>query len=292
MYSRLIARRSRGLAVLVVAVVTAIVAGAAHAAPLVAQDSMSTMGSGTSFQFRDGEVDWYWGNGKISAHLSGKIRIDEAKGSCARMRLEYFNDSVSIGIPQYGGTVCAPDSESHDYTVDLNPWGSPDIDLVKVSLQKETASGWSTVESDYFKPTLSSDSVRITEDGVDFGNDLWGIPSPTGSATIDWNQGEGMDITPHLRGTLFLNNVAGLCARIHIMYGDESNNFFHDEYSGRACAPDNSLYGATIDMAPFTSDQIAFVDVYLETQSSDGSWHAVNLGDAEGVLHSPDLYYQ
>ena len=114
--------------------------------------------------------------------------------------------------PEVRGTVCAPDSESHDYTVDLNPWGSPDIDLVKVSLQKETASGWSTVESYYFKPNLPSDKVFHDANGVDFGGDTLGIDSPVGSATVDWTQGEGMNLTPHLRGTLYLNNVAGLCA--------------------------------------------------------------------------------
>jgi hypothetical protein len=278
MYPMLIRRRSRGLAVLVVAIVAAIVVGAAHAAPLVDRDSMSTMGSGASFQFRDGEVDWYWGDGKISAHLGGKIRIDEANGSCARMRLEYFNDSVTIGTPKYGGTVCAQDSDSHEFTVDLNPWGSPDIDLVKVSLQKETASGWSTVESDYFKPDIPSDKVYVDADGLDFGGDTWGINSPTGSATLDWIQTEGMELTPHLYGTLYLNKVAGLCARIDLTYMSESNgyhNAFHDEHSGKFCAPDNSLWGGKIDMAPYTSTQIDSVQVSIQILESDGSWQAI-----------------
>ena len=150
------------------------------------------MGSGTSFQFRDGEVNWCWGNGKISAHLGGEIRIDEANGSCARMRMEYFNDSVSIGTTEVRWHGLRPDSESHDYTVDLNPWGSPDIDLVKVSLQKETASGWSTVESDYFKPTPRRATRCFTAPTGSISAAIPGVSSsPVGSATVDWTRVKG-----------------------------------------------------------------------------------------------------
>ena len=48
-----------------------------------------------------------------------------------------------------------------------------------------------------------------------------------------------------------------------------------EEHSGRACAPDNSRYAATIDTAPFTSDQIYMVLMKLQTPSADGSWHDV-----------------
>ena len=33
--------------------------------------------------------------------------------------------------------------------------------------------------------------------------------SVVGSATIDWDRGEGMDITLHVRGVLYVNNAAG-----------------------------------------------------------------------------------
>jgi hypothetical protein len=277
MYSRLIPRRSRGLALLVVAVVAALVAGAAHAGTgyLVDTDSVSTIGSGTSFEFRKGEVDWYWGSGEISAHLGGEIKIDEANGSCARMRLEYFNDSVEIGTPTYGGTVCAPDSDSHYYTVDLNSWGSPDIDLIKVSLEKETAStGWSTVgQSAYVKPDIPNDKVYDDADGLDFGGDTWGIGAPIGDATLYWNQGEGMNLTPHLQGTLWLNNVAGACARVDMRSYNYGGQLLHEEASGRVCPSDNGFYDATIDIGgKWTSDQISAVTVHMQTQRPDGSW--------------------
>ena len=52
--------------------------------------------------------------------------------------------------------------------MDLNPWSDGRIDLLKVSLQKETAAdGWSTVETDYFETNIPTDKVRLSADGVD-----------------------------------------------------------------------------------------------------------------------------
>ncbi len=266
---------SRVLAMVAIACAAAIAAGTAHATTtsrLVDFDDVSTLGSG-SFEFRSGTLSWWW-DSEISAHLKGEIKLDDANGSCARMRMEYFNDSVSI-TTKYGGTVCAPDGKSHSYTVDINPYGDPNIDLVKVSLQKETASGWSIVESAYFKPTLDTTKVRLTADGVDFGDDYWGVSSPIGSGTLEWGQGEGMNLTPHLRGYIWLNNVAGLCARVDLTYFTLSGAVLAEKHGGSVCAPDNSRYTASVDLAPYTSDQISSVAVNLQTQGSDGSWNGI-----------------
>jgi hypothetical protein len=261
----------RAVALLAIAAAAAIAAGTARAETMVDVDDVPTLGSG-SFEFRSGKLYWEWGNNKISATVEGEIKLDGASGSCARMRMEYWNDNVSI-IVKHGGTVCPPDGKSHSYTVDLNPYGDPDIDLVKLSLEKETVSGWSIVESAYFKPTLTADTVRLTAGGVDFGNDTWGVSSPVGSGTLDWGQGEGMNLTPHLTGTLYLNNVAGLCARVALIYLDELGAVRGEEYSGRACAPGTKRYSAAIDLAPFTSSKIERVTVKMQTQTTDGSWH-------------------
>jgi hypothetical protein len=268
---------TRRLAVLVaVAVVgaAALLTGSARAA-MVDHDPVATLGSGSSFEFRDGDLYWHYANGAISAHLTGDLRIDEAKGSCARMRMEYFNDSVSL-TTKYGGTVCAPDSETNEWTVDMNPYGSASIDLVKVSVEKETPSAWSIVESAYFKPTLSTDKVRLTADGVDFGDDWFVGSATTGSGTMDWEEGEGMNLTPHLRGYLHLNNVAGLCARVSLRYYDESDGLFATRYGGPACAPDNSHAVWYVDLAPYTSDRIDSVTVALQTERSDGTWQDID----------------
>jgi hypothetical protein len=268
---------TRRLAVLIAcaALGAALATGSARAA-MVDHDPVATLGSGTSYEFRDGDLYWYYEFGAISAHLTGTLRIDEAKGACARMRMEYFNDSVSIQT-KYGGTVCAPNSEKNEWNVDMNPYADASIDLVKVSVEKETASGWSIVESAYFKPTLSQDKVRMTADGVDFGDDWFVGSAPTGSGTMDWQQGEGMNLTPHLRGYLHLNNVAGLCARVSLRYYDEAGALLSTQHGGPACAPDNSHNVWYVDLAPYTSDRIDNVTVALQTQHTDGSWQDIDL---------------
>jgi hypothetical protein len=261
------------LAVLVVALVAAIPAAASYP-QIVDYDSVATLGN-SDFEFKNGDLWWGYDTDGISAHLFGDLKLNNADGWCARMRMEYFDDSVSIAT-KYGGIECGTDNRTYTYSVDLNPYVDPDTDLVKVSVQKEKASSddWTIVESAYFKPTLVTDKIKMTSDGVDFGDEYWGIGAPTGSGTVEWEQGEGMNLTPHIHGTLYLNNVAGLCARLDIEYDADGAVLTHKQ-SGRACAPDNGRYAATIDTAPYTSDRIVDVLVTLQTQSADGSWHDV-----------------
>jgi len=274
MDARLRRNLPRAIALLAVAASAAILVGASHAA-IVDYDQVATLGSG-DYQFVDGSVQWSYTSTAISARLQGKIRENNDNGSCARMRMEYFNDGVSIAT-KVGAHYCGADNKTWYYTIDLNNYSDPNIDLVKVSLQKEQTANsgdWEIVESAYFSPTLEQDTVKLSSDGIDFGDGNWGVDGPLGSATVDWQQGEGMILTPRIRGYLYLNNVAGLCARIDMIYQSHSATL-DEEHSGRACAPDNSRYAATIDTAPFTSDQIYDVIIKLQTQSSDGSWHDV-----------------
>ena len=116
--------------------------------------------------------------------------------------------------------MCADDDgKAHSYSVDLNPYGSNRTDLVKVSLQKQTAtSGWTTVESSYFDADFTTDKIKLTADGIDLGDDWWGVGGPLGSATVSWAPGEDGAITPRVNGSLYLNNMAGVCARMKIYY--------------------------------------------------------------------------
>src|SRR5262245_3984186 len=146
------------LAAVAVAAAVAMTAGSVQAAT-IDWDDVPTLGN-SSFEFTKGEVFWHLSNGKFSAHLQGRLTLDDANGSCARMRMEYFADNVSIQV-RTGGIVCAPDGKSHDYSVDLYPdYYNPDIDLLKVSVEKQTAAGgsdFSIVESAYVAPNTTSD---------------------------------------------------------------------------------------------------------------------------------------
>ena len=265
--------RFRTLATLAVAAAAVMTAPAAQAA-MVDHDTLS-QGSG-SFQFQSGDVYWHHDNGSYSTHLTGTIRLDDANGSCARMRLVYFDDGAEL-TTKYGGTVCAEDGKAHTYSVDLNPYGSNRTDLVKVSLQKQTAtSGWTTVESSYFDADFTTDKIKLTGDGIDLGDDWWGVGGPLGSATVSWTGGEDGAITPRVNGTLYLNNMAGVCARMKIYYWSADNDLLATKYGGQVCSPDNGLHSWTVDLAPFTSTQIDDVYVAMETEGTNGSWNQVD----------------
>ena len=153
---------------------------------VIDSDSVS-LGSG-SFTFGSGWVTWYHSDGKYSANLSGFLKLKDANGSCARMRTETFDNGESLTV-NYGGVVCADDGGSDTFTVDLPIDPDSRIDLLKVSIQSQTAaSGWSTVESKYFEPDVSPVKVRLTADGVDFGDDWFVGSSTTGSGTLDWGR--------------------------------------------------------------------------------------------------------
>jgi hypothetical protein len=265
-----------------IVLVAAALAGSVRAA-VIDHDSVPTIGN-DSFTFKDGELDWHFENGKFSVHLVGTLKLDDANGSCARMRLEYFHTGASI-TTRYGGTVCAPDGKSHEYDVDLNPYADPNVDLVKVSVEKQTASGgssFSIVESAYFSPSTAPDKVLITSKGVDFGGDTFYsvINDPLNSADFYWNRGDGAAITPRLIGTYWLNKVAGVCARINLRYLTESGTFLASRADTPFCAADDGLDHRRIDLSPYTSTQVEKVDVQLQTQATNGSW---NLVDSETV---------
>jgi len=262
-------------AVLVAA--AALMAGSARA-DLIDIDQGITIGT-DSFNFNNGVVDWYLSNGKFNPLVWGTLTLDNANGSCARMRLEYFHDGASIAV-RYGGTVCAHDGNAHAFDVDLNPYSDADTDLLKVSVEKQTAangSQFSIVESAYFSPGTIPDGIGMTSQGVDFGGAQWSYATarPTYDASLYWNRGNGAAYTPRLMGYIWLNNVAGLCARMNLRYYSESGALLTEKHGGSACAADNSLHAISVDLNPYTATQIEKVVVQLQTQGTNGSWNLV-----------------
>jgi hypothetical protein len=271
--------RSIKLAVLAALVAAATVtAGSARAATAVIDtDSVPTIGT-NSFSFT-GTVDWLLTDGMFTPGLWGTLPIDNASGSCARMRMEYFHDNASIAV-RYGGTVCAPDGKEHDYSVNLTPYSSADTDLLKVSVEKQTAangSDYSIVESAYVAPNAHEDGVMITSKGLDFGGPQWSYATaqPTGLATVYWNRGDGGVYTPRLIGDMWLNNSAGVCARINLRFYTVGGGYLTEKHGGSGCATGNNLNAISVDLQPYTSSEVGEVEVQLQTQGSNGSWNLV-----------------
>jgi hypothetical protein len=278
------------LAVLaVLASAVAVIAGSGKAS-LIDVDSVPPIGS-SSFSFNYGSVDWMFSDGMYTPNVSGTLTLDNANGSCARVRLEYFHDGKSIAV-KYGGSECAPDGKTHFYNVDLAPYSSPDTDLLKVSVEKQTAAGgpsYSIVESAYVSPGTMPDDVLLHSKGVDFGGGSWSpvTGEPTNHASLYWNRSGAGAIAPRLIGYIWLNNVAGLCARVNLRYSTETGSFLAEKHGGAGCAADDDLHAVSVDLQPYTSTEVGKVQVQLQTQGSNGSWNLV--GSETVTIDVPSL---
>ena len=143
--------------------------------------------------------------------------------------------------------------------------------IAALVLQKETVSGWLTVETATFDADLKDDNVKITEDGVDFGGEAWGAGAPTGSGVMSWTIQDGV-ATPRLRGALHLNNSSGVCARMNLRYLTKSGAYLDERSGGTVCASDNGHEDWDVDLAPWSSNKIGKVRVQPQTLAANGSW--------------------
>ena len=213
--------------------------------------------------------------GKVHPRLTGTLHLNDADGTCARMRLEYRDKhDNALTDPRYGGTVCAEDDRHRRFSVDLDPFADHEIHNVRVSVMRKTATDWSTVDAGRYAVDGHSDDVKITEDGVDFGciaspGILGGLPCP---GTMNWHL-DGAEVEPRLFGFLHLRNLAGTCARMNLRYLSASGSFLTARSGGEVCASDNGYHWAVIDLGPYASSKIAKVKIQLQTQGSNGAWN-------------------
>jgi hypothetical protein len=292
------ARRALALSAATAAVL-ACAAPSAHADNrLLDEDSVKIESQG--FDFGDGSfvlgeltnsgrVEWLVDDNDVTPVLTGELHLNDVEDECARMRIDYYTSATVFLTTRYGGTVCADDDGHHSWNVDhLSPHTDYKIGRVKVSLQHELSNGsWASVGSAWSTlSTYTDDNVMIFSyaglgtKGFDFGDDDWDpfYPHPMGGGEVEWGFSEGR-ITPHLTGTLHLNNVAGACARMRIDYyaddgadSDILSDFLTTVYGGVVCAEDNSHYRWSVDRKDYTGDDIRHVKVSIESLQDDGSW--------------------
>lgn len=256
----------RTFVALAVLCAAALFASSARASEMVTQSPVSTLGT-NDFQFEDGYADWIYGGSSLYADLFGTLVLNNASGSCARMRLDYLYKGPIV-YSYYGGEVCAPDGGKHKWDVDIendNPWTN--VDNVKVSIETKTGShGWQILDSAYFSPQPPSDKVRLHSGESDFGDNYWSwiTMETSGSGTMYWNRADGNAYTPRLMGTLWL--YMGGCTRMHLTYKDENGRVLADKYGGPACPNDFDLHPYTVDLSPYTGTNIRSVTVNIQEQ--------------------------
>jgi hypothetical protein len=273
-------RRKLTLA-LTAAAATMAFAGSAHAA-VIDTDAVKLTGTGYDFgngtliagtPTGSGDLKFNYTGGQIKPHLTGTLHMNDVDGTCARMHLGYRDASGATIRVEHGGTVCVNDNQHHEFSVDLQPYADSRIASVLVQLEKETVSGWFVVDSEVFVANTFDDSVKITEDGVDFGaTNTFLVTGPTGSGSLHWGLVNGQ-VTPRLTGSIYINNSSGVCSRMNLRYLTEAGTFLTSKPGGEVCADDNGLHQFTVNLAPYTSNKIGKVEVQLQTQGSNGSWN-------------------
>jgi hypothetical protein len=117
----------------------------------------------------------------------------------------------------------------------------------------------------------SVDNVVITEPQVDFGDgtvlNVWGDPLP---GHVIWLIDPDDDSWwPVLDGRIFINNAAGLCARMQIAYYD-SGSLLATRSGGTVCSPDNRLNAWNVSLMPYGSDDIDYIYIRLQTVGANG----------------------
>ena len=218
-----------------------------------------------------GEIHFHLEGGQIRPHLLGTLHLNDADGTCSRMRLQYRDAAGGLLATKFGGQVCVSDDAHHAFSVDLDPYSDNRIDHVDVAVMKVTATGEFVAASSTYTANTFSDKVKITEDGVDFGDSVFVLSAPTGSGNVSWGLDDGA-VKPHLTGTLHLNNSSGACARMNIRYLSESGSLVTERAGGTVCASDNGHHEFSVDLDPYESNKIGKVTVQLQTLAANGAY--------------------
>jgi hypothetical protein len=234
-------------------------AGAAHAA-VIDNDPVQIINA--KFDFGDntfvagaptgsGNAEWHYGAAGVQPHLTGTLHLNNAAGLCGRMRLQQFDRNGAAVNTFLGGAVCAASNAHQAFAVNLTPPAAPATDHTVVSIEQLAAGVWTTVASSTVWANTHDDAVRIAPGGgTGFGGPGWFIGAPVGFGNLEWNLQNGT-LTPHLTGTLHLDNSAGSCARMSLRYLTEFGALITTRNGGTVCAPDNMHHAWNVNLAPF-----------------------------------------
>ena len=115
---------------------------------------------------------------------------------------------------------------------------------------------------------IDTDLVRLTDNGIDFGDGSFIAGAPIGSGSVEWDIVSGF-YTPRLFGTIHLDGVSGRYGRMHICYWDGGGGYIDTRHSRTRRAPDNGHHEWSVDVSPVNLMQITEVHVCTEI-SDDG----------------------
>lgn len=122
---------------------------------------------------------------------------------------------------------------------------------------------------------VAADSFKLRAPQVDFGGgtNLNLLGDPANNGHLYWMQEltNPAVVWPWLSGSLFINNAAGLCARVGIEYRANGGVTLATRYGGTVCATSNQKHVWSVDLMPYGSADIDYVHVLLQTVAANGS---------------------
>ena len=232
----------------------------------------------------DGWIWWGMNDGQIKSNVHGDLDVKDAKGLCARMRMDFYGGAHIFLKTKHGGSHCPKNDKRLRYEIALIPYQdksegivykSNKINKIKVSIEKKTAKkGWKIIGSQTVKLSPFHDKVKITRKGFDFGGKTFLAGAPTKSGEVVWTWSEGK-VTPRVMGRLHLNNVASACARLQIEYFTYDKELLTTKFGEKLCASTNTHYGRDVDFSPYGNGKIAYMTITIQTLRADGSWDSL-----------------
>lgn len=238
------------------------------------------------FEF-DGKLKWTIEDGVVKPYLGGELYFEDAGGLCGRMRMDFYGGHHALLTTKYGGTQCVKVEKRQGYTVSLLSYESNKVNEVKVSIEKKTASkDWTIIGSETVKLSTVHETVKITDDGFDFGGQTFvlGVPTTGGDVAWTWNEGKA---TPRVTGTLHINNAASACARIRIKYFTNDDVLLEKKFGGKKCAHDNAHHTWPIVLGPYGNGKLHHITVSLQTLGADDNWRTIGT-DSSSYRYVPD----
>ena len=182
--------------------------------------------------------------------------------------MEYYDDAGSVAAdPATAARSASPTTSTTRWSVDLDPYIEPGIDSVRVSVQKETVSGWATTASldlhrrharrqRWRSPRTASTSATTT--GASGGRSAPAACRGASTTATSRRACSGAICTS--------TTPSGVCARMNLRYLTESGAFLTERAGGTVCAPDNGHdTGSASTSSSYASNKIGQVTVQLQT---------------------------
>jgi hypothetical protein len=212
-----------------------------------------------------GTLTWNLDDDTITPELDGTMFAKNAIGTRVRMRLRHRDVDGTLLATSTGASKLVETNDVEEFPIDLGNYSDPLIYRVDVELQQRINGVWETkgTEREYLgSASKAPDAVRSLAVGQDFGDGPFSSGAPADSGTLTWDLANDTR-TPHLEGTLYVQNAAGTKVRMRMRHYDIHGDLLISASGGTKEASTNALTTFPIDLANYSNPEIYKVEVAM-----------------------------